>query len=421
MPSGQRGGSGDAGAARASRTARARPRTRRRANGRVVGVGRAEHPARRASRRRARRRARPRRRAARRGRRRRRARPASRTMPAVQLVRSRRRRLRATCTYARSVDEEADRVGAGLREVAPHRVAERVVAVDARAAARRARRSRRGASRTREGRPRVERLGRHGAEGTLRPWPVPEVRRRARTRSSSCSQELYPDARCALKHTNAYQLLVATILSAQCTDERVNMVTPALFARYPTPADLAAADPDEVEELVRSTGFFRSKTKNLIGMAQAVEERFGGEIPTELADLVTLPGRRAQDRQRRAVGVVRPARPAGRHARDPAVAPAAAHQRDRPGEDRGRPRRDGAARGVGAALAAADRARPPGVRRAQAPLRRVRASPASARRPASSAERPDASVRRRVSSCRRGSRGRGRASGGRRSAPRSAP
>jgi len=102
--------------------------------------------------------------------------------------------------------------------------------------------------------------------------------------------ELYPDAHCALNHQNAYQLLVATILSAQCTDERVNMVTPALFARYPTPADLAAADQDAVEELVRSTGFFRSKAKNLIGMAQAVEARFGGEIPTDLADFVTLPG-----------------------------------------------------------------------------------------------------------------------------------
>jgi len=101
---------------------------------------------------------------------------------------------------------------------------------------------------------------------------------------------LYPDARCALSHTNAYELLVATILSAQTTDERVNMVTPALFAEYPTSADLAAADPAEVEELIRSTGFFRSKAKNIIGMAQAVEERFGGKIPTELHDFVTLPG-----------------------------------------------------------------------------------------------------------------------------------
>ena len=102
--------------------------------------------------------------------------------------------------------------------------------------------------------------------------------------------ELYPDARCALTHANAYQLLVATILSAQCTDERVNMVTPAVFARYPTPADLAGADPEELEELVRSTGFFHSKAKNLIGMAKRVEEHFDGEIPTELSDFVTLPG-----------------------------------------------------------------------------------------------------------------------------------
>jgi endonuclease-3 len=102
--------------------------------------------------------------------------------------------------------------------------------------------------------------------------------------------ELYPDAHCALAHTNAYELLCATILSAQCTDERVNMVTPTLFAKYPTAGDLAGADPAGVEEIIRSTGFFRSKTKNLIGMAQAVEARYGGEIPTELSDFVTLPG-----------------------------------------------------------------------------------------------------------------------------------
>jgi endonuclease-3 len=100
----------------------------------------------------------------------------------------------------------------------------------------------------------------------------------------------YPDARCALDHSNAYELLVATILSAQCTDERVNMVTPSVFAKYPTPADLAHADPAEVETLIQSTGFFRSKAKNLIGMATAVEERYDGEIPVELDDFVTLPG-----------------------------------------------------------------------------------------------------------------------------------
>lgn len=95
---------------------------------------------------------------------------------------------------------------------------------------------------------------------------------------------------CALRHDGPYQLLVATILSAQCTDERVNMVTPQVFARYPLPADLAAADPEELEAIIRPTGFFRSKAKSLIGMATGLEERFGGQVPTDMADLVTLPG-----------------------------------------------------------------------------------------------------------------------------------
>jgi endonuclease III len=95
---------------------------------------------------------------------------------------------------------------------------------------------------------------------------------------------------CALHHRNPYELLTATILSAQTTDERVNMVTPQLFARYPTPADLAAADPAEVEELIRTTGFFRNKTKSIMGMASALVDRFGGEVPHRMADLVTIPG-----------------------------------------------------------------------------------------------------------------------------------
>jgi endonuclease-3 len=105
--------------------------------------------------------------------------------------------------------------------------------------------------------------------------------------------ELYPGTAkelCALDHHDAFELLAATILSAQCTDERVNMVTPVLFAAYPDPAALAAANPEDVEEIIRSTGFFRSKTKSLIGMAAAVCERFGGEVPHDLADLVTVPG-----------------------------------------------------------------------------------------------------------------------------------
>jgi endonuclease-3 len=95
---------------------------------------------------------------------------------------------------------------------------------------------------------------------------------------------------CALRHDSPFQLLAATILSAQSTDEIVNKVTPALFARYPTPADLADADPAELEVVIHSSGFFRSKAKSLLGMARAVEERFGGEVPSDLEDLVTLPG-----------------------------------------------------------------------------------------------------------------------------------
>jgi endonuclease-3 len=100
----------------------------------------------------------------------------------------------------------------------------------------------------------------------------------------------YPGAECALIHDDAFQLLVATILSAQTTDENVNKVTRALFAKYPTPADLAHADPEDVERLVFQTGFYRSKTKNLLGMARTLEDDFDGEVPTELADLVKLPG-----------------------------------------------------------------------------------------------------------------------------------
>jgi endonuclease-3 len=99
-----------------------------------------------------------------------------------------------------------------------------------------------------------------------------------------------PRELCALEHRNPYELLAATILSAQCTDERVNLVTPVLFARYPTPADLAGARPSDVEDIIRSTGFYRNKTKSLMGMAAGVVERFGGTVPSRMEDLVTLPG-----------------------------------------------------------------------------------------------------------------------------------
>ena len=100
----------------------------------------------------------------------------------------------------------------------------------------------------------------------------------------------YPVAICELTHESAFQLLAATILSAQCTDVRVNMVTPALFGAYPTPEKLSLADVSHVEQLVRSTGFYQTKAKNLVAMSNQVMTRFGGEVPREIEDLITLPG-----------------------------------------------------------------------------------------------------------------------------------
>src|SRR4051812_38436881 len=128
--------------------------------------------------------------------------------------------------------------------------------------------------------------------------PDPPARRRVRPRTPKGRArevarrlaETYPEAICELDHRDAFQLLTATILSAQTTDARVNMVTPALFAAYPTPRDLAAADPAAVEETIRSTGFYQSKTRSLLGMANAIVERFGGDVPTTLEELVTIPG-----------------------------------------------------------------------------------------------------------------------------------
>ena len=130
--------------------------------------------------------------------------------------------------------------------------------------------------------------------------PARRPKRRARLRGAALRQQAdtvlarllaeYPQAHCALDHRNAYELLAATILSAQCTDKRVNLVTPALFARFPDPGALAEAEQEEVEELVKSAGFFRSKAKSLIGMARAIVERHGGAVPDEMDALVVLPG-----------------------------------------------------------------------------------------------------------------------------------
>jgi endonuclease-3 len=106
----------------------------------------------------------------------------------------------------------------------------------------------------------------------------------------SALDQLFPQAQCALRHENAFQLLVATILSAQCTDERVNKVTPRLFQKYPTPQDFAALSQPVLEEEIRSTGFFHNKAKNIIGMAKKLVTDFGGQVPRTMEEMLTLPG-----------------------------------------------------------------------------------------------------------------------------------
>jgi endonuclease-3 len=123
----------------------------------------------------------------------------------------------------------------------------------------------------------------HGTESSL------ALTRRAR-RINRILAQTYPDAHCELDFTTPLELVVATILSAQCTDARVNMVTPTLFSRYRSAADYAAADRGELETLIQTTGFFRAKTNSLIGLGQAIVERYHGEVPARLKDLVTLPG-----------------------------------------------------------------------------------------------------------------------------------
>ncbi|WP_165906268.1 endonuclease III [Streptomyces sp. Z26] len=130
-------------------------------------------------------------------------------------------------------------------------------------------------------------------KGARRPAAKPETRlgmvRRARRMNRELA-ELYPYAHPELDFENPYQLLVATVLSAQTTDLRVNQTTPALFAAYPTPEEMAAADPEVLEDLLRPTGFFRAKTKSVQGLSAALRDRFGGEVPGRLDDLVSLPG-----------------------------------------------------------------------------------------------------------------------------------
>jgi endonuclease III len=125
----------------------------------------------------------------------------------------------------------------------------------------------------------------------LVPKPKTAAERKARLQKILIAlDELYPEATCALQHRNAWELLVATILSAQCTDKRVNEVTPGLFAKYPTIADLANASQDELANDIRSTGFFNNKARSVIGAARRVLTEFGGEVPQTLEELLTVPG-----------------------------------------------------------------------------------------------------------------------------------
>jgi len=131
---------------------------------------------------------------------------------------------------------------------------------------------------------------------TAKPRPKAAPARRVAPTARTATQildlldEAHPEARCALDYRTPFELTVATILSAQCTDERVNKVTPLLFARFPTASDLAEAAPAEVEDVIRSTGFFRAKTKSLIGFARGLVERHGGDLPRTIAEMIRLPG-----------------------------------------------------------------------------------------------------------------------------------
>ena len=118
---------------------------------------------------------------------------------------------------------------------------------------------------------------------------MPEKKVRAKVIYRQLSKS-YPNVRCELDYKNAFQLLVATVLSAQCTDKRVNQTTPALFKKYPNPQKMAKADLRDIQKLVKSTGFFRSKAKNIKGLSNIIAEQFDGNVPSSLEDLITLPG-----------------------------------------------------------------------------------------------------------------------------------
>ena len=159
-------------------------------------------------------------------------------------------------------------------------------------------------------------------------------------------------AAASIHRGGAWQLLVATILSAQCTDARVNKVTPGLFEQFPTLADFAEAPIEEIEEAIRSTGFFRNKAKSLQGAARAIIEKHGGKVPDDMTELVKLPGRGPQDRQRRPGRDLEHARRRGRgHPRGPHQPQAGPDRPDRPGEGREAAGRSACPRTTGATSA----------------------------------------------------------------------
>ena len=195
--------------------------------------------------------------------------------------------------------------------------------------------------------------------------------------------ELYPNAHCELNFSNPLELSVATILSAQCTDKKVNEVTPALFASYPDAAAYAGAVREELEELIHPTGFFRAKTNNLIKLGQQLVERYDGAGAGQPGGAGDAAGLRPQDRQRGARQRLRRSRDHRRHPLPAAVAALGLDRQHRPGQGRGRGGGADPAPGLDDPVAPGDLARPPDVPRPPAGVRGLPAAPGCARRPAS--------------------------------------
>ena len=200
--------------------------------------------------------------------------------------------------------------------------------------------------------------------------PAAQVRRARRINRELA--RLYPDASIELNFTTPLELLVAAILSARATDRKVNEVTPALFTRYRAAGDYAAADPQELERLIRPTGFFQAKARRLIAVGQALCDRFGGEVPDTAGPAADPAGRGPQDRPLGARECLRPAEPRRGYPLCPAGPAVWLDRAYRPGQDRARCRRAAATPGMDPGLAPADLARPPGLPCPPARMRRLR-------------------------------------------------